>query len=551
MTTAPAGPTGPTTPVAGPPAPKSPTRGRRGLGASSGSGASSVPGGSSARAPLPLRPAALVVALLCALPLVIVVVKAFESGAGDAFALVWRPRVGELLGNTVALVALTGVASTVLGVAAAWLVERTSLPGRSFWRIAFVAPLAVPAFVNSFAWSALVPGLEGLNGAVIVTTLSYFPFVFLPVAALLRSGDRGLEEAARALGLGPWRTFLRVGLAQMRPALLGGVLLVALHLLAEYGALEMLRFPTFTTAILDQFEVAFDSRSGSVLAVVLIALAVTVLTVELLARGRTRHARVGSGTARRAAPASLGRWMPLALGFAGGLTLLAVGVPAWSLGRWLLRSDEALEPANLGPTLWSTLALALAAALVTTVATVPAAWLIARHRTWFAVAVERVTYLAASLPGVVVALALITLTIGFARPLYQTTTVLVLAYVVLFIPRAMVATRAAIAAVPPELGDAARALGDNPVRAFLRVQLPLMLRGTMAGFALVFIAVSTELTATLLLAPTGTQTLATAFWDASASLDYAAAAPYAAALVLLSAPLTYLLLHGKNEEPQT
>ncbi len=523
------------------PDPRSP-RGRRGAGASGGAGS---------RASLPLRAAALVVALLCALPLVVVVVKAFESGVGDAFALVWRPRVGELLGNTVALVALTGLASTVLGVGAAWLVERTSLPGASFWRVAFVAPLAVPAFVNSFAWSALVPGFEGLAGAVIVTTLSYFPFVFLPVAALLRTGDRGLEEAARALGLGPWRTFLRVGLAQMRPALLGGVLLVALHLLAEYGALEMLRFPTFTTAILDQFEVAFDSRSGSVLAVVLIALAVTVLTVELLARGRTRHARIGSGTARRPAPASLGRWTPVALLLAAGLTALAVGVPAWSLGTWLLRSDEAMEPANLGPTLWSTLALALTAAVVTTVATVPAAWLLARHRTWFAVAVERVTYLAASLPGVVVALALITLTIGFARPLYQTTTVLVLAYVVLFIPRAMVGTRAAIAAVPPELGDAARALGDSPVRAFLRVQLPLMLRGTMAGFALVFIAVSTELTATLLLAPTGTQTLATAFWDASASLDYAAAAPYAAALVLLSAPLTYLLLHGKNEETQT
>jgi iron(III) transport system permease protein len=123
--------------------------------------------------------------------------------------------------------------------------------------------------------------------------------------------------------------------------------------------------------------------------------------------------------------------------------------------------------------------------------------------------------------------------------------------VILFIPRAMVATRAAIAAVPPELGDAARTLGDSPIRAFLRVQLPLMLRGTMAGFALVFIAVTTELTATLLLARTGTRTLATGFWDASASLDYASAAPYAAALVVLSAPLTYLLLHGKNEEPLT
>jgi iron(III) transport system permease protein len=531
-------------PAAEPTAPTPPARGRRGVGAS-------APARSGGQASPALRGAALVVALLCALPLVVVVVKALESGAGEALALVWRPRVGELLGNTVALVGLTGAVSTVLGVGTAWLVERTSLPWASFWRVAFVAPLAVPAFVNSFAWSALVPGLEGLAGAVLVTSLSYFPFVFLPVAALLRTGDRGLEEAARALGLGPWRTFLRVGLAQMRPALLGGVLLVALHLLAEYGALEMLRFPTFTTAILDQFEVAFDSRSGSVLAVVLIGLAVTVLTVELLARGRTRYARVGSGTARRAAPAALGRWTPAALVVVGGLTALAVGVPAWSLGRWLLRADEAMEPANLGPTLWTTLALALGAAAVTSLATVPAAWLIARHRTWFAVAVERVTYLAASLPGVVVALALITLTIGLARPLYQTTTVLVLAYVVLFIPRAMVATRAAIAAVPPELGDAARALGDGPVRAFLRVQLPLMLRGTMAGFALVFIAVSTELTATLLLAPTGTQTLATAFWDASASLDYAAAAPYATALVLLSAPLTYLLLHGKNEEPQT
>lgn len=500
---------------------------------------------------LPLRAAALVVALVCALPLVVVVLKAFESGAGDAFALIWRPRIGELLVNTVSLLVLTCVISTVLGVGAAWLVERTALPGTAFWRIALVAPLAVPSFVNSFAWSALVPGFEGLAGAVIVTSLSYFPFVFLPVAALLRTLDQGLEDAARALGHGPWRTFARVGLAQIRPALLGGVLLVALHLLAEYGALEMLRFPTFTTAILDQFQVAFDSRSGSVLAVVLMGIAGTVLTLELLARGRVRHTRVGSGAVRRVTREHLGRATPLALFGLVALTALALGVPAWSLGKWLSRADQASEPANLGPTLWSTLSLGLIAAVVTTVATVPAAWLIARSRSWFAVAVERVTYVAASLPGVVVALALITLTIGFVRPLYQTTTVLVVAYAILFLPRAMVATRAAIAAVPPELGDAARTLGDNPVRAFLRVQLPLMLRGTMAGFALVFIAVTTELTATLLLAPTGTHTLATAFWHASASLDYAAAAPYAAALVVLSAPLTYLLLHGRNEESRT
>jgi iron(III) transport system permease protein len=448
-------------------------------------------------------------------------------------------------------VVLTCTITTVLGVGAAWLVERTALPWVGFWRVALVAPLAVPAFVNSFAWAALVPGLEGLGGAVLITSLSYFPFVFLPVAAILRSLDQGLEEAARALGFGPWRTFARVGLAQVRPAMLGGVLLVGLHLLAEYGALEMLRFPTFTTAILDQYEVAFDSRSGSVLAAVLVGLAVTLLTVEMLARGRMRHARVGGGATRRPDRARLGRTTPLAVLALGALTALALGVPAWSVVRWSARAGEATEPLDLLPTLWGTLVLALLAAAATTLAALPAAWVLARGRSWFAVVVERITYVASSLPGVVVALALITVTIGVTPALYQTSAVLVAAYVILFIPRAMVATRAAVAQAPPELAEAARALGSGPLAAFLRVQLPLTLRGTLAGSALVFIAVTTELTATLLLAPTGTRTLATAFWDASAALDYAAAAPYAAVMVLLSAPLTYLLLHGTSEERPT
>ncbi len=508
--------------------------------------------GRSARGAAPLAATALLVALVCVLPVVVVVLKAFGAGPSEALALLWRPRVGELLSNTVWLVLLTGTITGVVGVGSAWLVERTVLPGAAFWRVALVAPLAVPAFVNSFAWSSLLPGLEGRTGAVLVTSLSYFPFVFLPVAAVLRGIDQGLEDAARSLGLGPWRTFTRVVLAQIRPAILGGLLLVCLHLLAEFGALAMLRYPTFTTAILDQFEVAFDNTSGSLLAVVLISLALTLLTVELLLRGTTRQARVGGGTARRAVPARLGRATPLALLGLGTLTALALGVPAVALIRWLTSAgDASVASSALLPTLLGTLWLGFAAATLTIVAAFPVAWYLARGRTWLAVAIERTTYVASSLPGIVVALALVTLTISYARPLYQTSTVLIVVYSILFIPRAMVTIRASIAQAPPELAEAARVLGDGPVRTFLRVQLPLTLRGTLAGFAFVFIAVTTELTATLILAPTGTQTLATAFWSASASLDYAGAAPYAAAMVLLSAPLTFLLLNTKREEPQT
>ncbi|WP_270887721.1 ABC transporter permease [Pedococcus sp. 5OH_020] len=510
------------------------------------------PRGASGATPAPVVAASLAVAALCVLPLLVVVLKAFEVGPAQAFDLLWRPRVGELLRNTASLVLVTVSLTTVLGVCAAWLVERTSLPGARYWRVLMVCPLAVPAFVNSYAWVTVRPDLEGLGGSVLVTTLSYFPFVFLPVAAVLRGLDQGLEDSARSLGLSPWAAFFRAVLPQLRPAALGGMLLVALHLLSEFGVLAMLRFNTFTTAILEQFQVAFSNSAGSLLAVVLIALCLALLTVESLLRGTLRHARLGRGAARRALSAPLGRWTVPALVFMTALTVLALGVPLGSLVYWFSaggQSESGFDPAELAATVWGTLRLATSAGLVSVAAAFPVAWLIARRRSWLSVLVERATYVASSLPGVVIALALVTLSVRYARPVYQTSVVTVAAYTILFIPLAMVTIRAAMAHAPEELIEAARALGDGPLRAFLRVMVPLTAPGALAGFAMVFIATATELTATLLLAPTGTQTLATAFWSASESIDYAGAAPYAATMVLVSAPLTYLLLRRAEEEP--
>ena len=178
----------------------------------------------------------------------------------------------------------------VLGVGAAWLVERTDLPGRAFWRPLFVAPLAVPAFVNSYAWVSVIPSLHGLWAGVLVATLSYFPFVYLPVAATLRRLDPAVEESARALGSDSAGVFFRVVLPQLRLAILGGGLLIGVHLLAEYGAFAMLRFDTFTIAIFEQFQATFDGAAGSTLAGVLVLLCLVLLVAEALARG-TRTVR--------------------------------------------------------------------------------------------------------------------------------------------------------------------------------------------------------------------------------------------------------------------
>lgn len=506
---------------------------------------------SPARRPLPrLRLlAAVAVAGLTLVPLVHVVVYAVSVGPAEAGRLLLRPRVGELLGNTIALVVVGCLASATIGTATAWLVERTTLPGRSVWTALMVAPLAVPAFVNSYGWVSLTSAVEGFGGAVLITTLSYFPLVYLPVAAVLRTMDPAFEDMSRALGNGPWRTFGRVVLPQLRPALLGGTLLVGLHLLAEFGALQALRFPTFTTAIYDTFQSTFNGPAATMLAGVLVLGCLLLLIGELRLAGQARLARVGGGTARAAAPHRLGAWtLPAALGLAA-LAVLALGVPLGSLSYWIAVGSSTAFPFGLLATATATtVGLGLAGAAVTCLLALPVAWLSVRHPGWVSRLVERSTYIAGSLPGIVVALSLVVLAIGLVPAVYQTTGLLVLAYAVLFMPRAMVSLRATLIQVPPELDESARALGARPGAVLRRVTLPLVARGLGAGAALVFLAVVTELTATLLLAPIGTATLATEFWSHSSSLAYGAAAPYAVLMIVISAPAAWLLTRQSRRE---
>jgi iron(III) transport system permease protein len=451
--------------------------------------------------------------------------------------------MGELLSNTARLIGAAVPLSALIGVGAAWLIARTDLPGRRAWHLLLVAPLAVPAYVNSFGWVTwLGERVEGFAGAVAIVTLSYFPLVYLPVAAALRGLDLALEENARALGHGPVRTFLRVTLPQLRPALCGGLLLVALHLLAEFGALELLRFPTFTVAIYESYQSTFNGPAATSLAGVLVVCCLTFLLLEVLLRGRGRYARIGAGVTRLATPVRLGRATPLALLALAALLILALGVPLVSLGRWLVTSRTTAFPlAELATVTVRSLGLGLLGALVTVALALPVAWIAVRRRGIPATLIERSTYLGHTLPGIVVALALVTVAIRYARPIYQTTGLLLLAYAILFLPLAVVGIRAALEQVPPALDEAARALGARPLAVFWRVILPLLARGLGAGGTLVFLAILTELTATLLLAPTGTVTLASRFWSRTNDIAYGAAAPYALLMIILSAPTTLLL----------
>ena len=494
-----------------------------------------------------LLAAAFLPVLLVLVPLGVTVVKAFNLGAEEAARLLFRPLVGELLLHTLAIAVAAAATSALIGTAAAWFVERTHLPGRRVWAVLAAVPLAVPAFITSYAWVSLSASLQDFAGALLVVTSAYYPLVYLPVAAALRGMDPAVEETARSLGCSPAASFFRVVLPQLRPALFGGMLLVTLDVLAEFGAFSLLRFRTFTTQIYAEYRTGFNGAGASLLSAVLIFLCLICLVAELKVRGGARYGRLGRGTRRTIARHELGgAKLPVLAGFLL-LIALTLGLPLGMILFWLTQHGGAAStPVAPAPLLLlaataHSLGLGLAGAALTTLIALPLGFLATRHRGPLVTFLERAAYLAQGVPGIVIALAIVSLTVHALRPLYQTTALLLFAYAILFLPLALVSVRSALIQAQPNLEDAGRALGLGRLAVIHRVVLPLAAPGLGAAGAMVFISVVTELTTTLLLAPIGTRTLATQVWADTSTLAFAAAAPFAGLLVLISLASSWLL----------
>ncbi|WP_038362271.1 iron ABC transporter permease [Bosea sp. 117] len=502
----------------------------------------------SSRAPGPMRRppawllvAALVPVALAALPLLYVVSRGTEAGLTAMWDALARPRTGFLLANTLGLAIGVTLASTLIGTACAWVIERTDLPGRRWWRTLVCLPLAVPAFVSSYAWASLGPGFQGLGGAILILTLSHFPLIYLPAAAALRRMDTRLEDVARSLGETAPATFRRVVLPQLRPALGGGALLVLSHMLAEFGALSLLRVQTFTTAIFQEYELQFNSANAALLSGVLMALCLPVALGEARLRGRHRLARTDRRSRRQPPLARLGRAMPLVQAGLGLLTAAALGVPLAMLAYWLrVGFSIGAGTGDLPAAIAGSLELSIGGAVLTTLLALPLVLLVVRYRSAAASLAERLPYVVHGLPGLVVALALIYASIRWVPALYQSAALVLIAYAILFLPLAQSGLRAAAELVPPELEQAARTLGRGPLAAFAAVTLPALAPGIGAAMALIVLELMRELTATLLLAPAGVTTLATEVWSYTNDGSYAAAAPFAALLVLVSGVPVYV-----------
>lgn len=448
-------------------------------------------------------------------------------------------RAGELdilatVARVFVLATTTTILAGVMGVGLAWLTVRSDLPGRHFIRWLAALPLAIPPYIGAIVYQILfapmgvvnlalarlldvspgsqVVSIYGVAGAAWVLSLFVFPYIFLLVAAGLERMNSSLEEVARATGMSRWAVFFKVTLPMLRPALVGGGLMVFLYAWADFGVVSLLRVRTLTTIVYDYVQGTMDWTIPSSLSLFLTLITLAVLAIQLRILGHGTYAQV-MGASRPAPPVPVGRWRIPAMAFGFVILLCALGVPMGVLVYQASRlSASAAWPfiAQQVPYIANSLLTAATGASVAIVLALVIGWLQARRR--LGRGVSTLFQIGYAIPGTVLGLGMV----GFfqvAVPwLYGSPAVLVAGYLVLFVTPALQAVSAALAQISSSLEDAARGLGRGPLATFWEVTLPLVRPGLVGAWVLVFILCMRELAATLILRPPGFDTLPVRIW---------------------------------------
>ena len=504
---------------------------------------------------------ALATALVANLPLVYLFVRASSHGASSYVATIWTRQTLDLLLRTLSLTGGVIVAVLAIALPMAWLVVRTDLPGRRIWAVLGALPLVFPSYIAAFClvavlgprgylqgWletlgvGALPPWIYGYSGALLVLSLLTYPYPYLLLVAALRELNPAFEEGSRSLGAGRWSTFLRVIMPNLRSAIMGGALLAALYTLSDFGGVSIVRYNTFTLSIYNAYRALFDRSVAAGLSTVLVILTLGLVALEAALVRRVRPSR--SRPARPADPVPLGRWKWPALGALSVVALLSLAIPLGVTVYWGLRAIVVGNP--LGEAWRAALnsaGVSAGAACVAVALALPVTYWAARSSGRLSGVVERLCHSGFALPGIVIGLAFVFFSTRLLRPVYQSVTLLLVAYVVRFLPQALAAARASLAALAPVFEEAARSLGRGPWSVFQSVVVPVIRPGLLAGGGLVFLTAMKELPATLLLRPTGFETLATRIWTSAAEGIYSQAAIPSLLLLAVSAlPLYWLVI---------
>ena len=526
---------------------------------------------------------ALPIALLTIVPLLAVVGMAVTPQP-DIWLHLWNYVLPRVLGNTLLLMLLVGVAVLIVAVPLAWLTAMCDFPGRRFFAWALVLPLAIPAYVLAFVQMGIFeyagpvqsfvrdvmgnsrwfPDIRGsLWGLVMVLVMAFYPYVYLMArSAFLTQGHRSME-AAQALGYSPVAAFFKVALPLARPWIGAGLALVLMEVLADFGAIAVFNFDTFSTAVYKSWFDLHNIGAAAQLAAILVLVVLLLVAAEQRSRNAKRF-HVSNPQQHRAVLQGGMRWLAFGfclLVFAASFAIPMVQMVAWVLSIW----REQLNSDYWGYA-WNTLYLALLTAVITTVLALLLSWIRRRHGDAKTAWVIRLAVLGYAMPGVVLAVGVfipIAWLDAWLMALLEPFGIqalgiikgslagMLLALAARFLAVAYHSTDAAMQRITRSQEEACASLGLGPWQTLRRLHLPLLRTGLLSAFLMVVVDVMKEMPITLMLRQFGWDTLAVRVFQLTSESMWEEAALPALAIVLVGLVPVILLVLQTEKKPSS
>jgi iron(III) transport system permease protein len=477
--------------------------------------------------------------------------------------------LADLLLNTVVLAAGVLCGTLILGVSTAWLTGVCDFPGRKIFTWALLLPLAMPTYVLAFVFLGLLdftgpvqtllrswypasrvwfPNVRSAGGIIIVMSMALYPYVYLLARGAFKTQGKRAMEAAQSLGWSRTSAFFKVALPMARPWIAGGLLLVLMEALADFGAVSIFNFDTFTTAIYKAWFGFFSLPAAAQLSSILVLIVFIVIAIEQKARKKMQFAQSGrsSGEFDRIELRGWKKWM--ATFFAFSVLLIAFVIPFLQLLIWSVEIfNEEFNFRYLG-FLGRSLFFALLACASVVFCSILLAYANRQHKDKFTQFCLRISTLGYALPGTVLAVGIvIAITsvdrqlVNILKPLfgYQsgsliqgTIITVVAAYLVRFMAAGYNSINSAMYRITGSLDEVSISLGVKGVSLLRKVHIPILKTGILTAAMLVFVDVMKEMPITLMARPFGWDTLAVKIFELTSEGEWERAALPAVALVL-------------------
>ncbi len=486
---------------------------------------------------------AILIVLFIATPILTIIFHIFQ-GPGETMQHLARTVLSDYIFNTLFLMAGVGILSLIIGLSTAWLITTCNFPGRSYFEWALILPLAVPTYIIAFTYAGIFDyagpfqnlfSLFGLTaprinimslwGVVFIMSFVLYPYVYVIARASFTNQSKTILESSRILGAGAFRSFFSVALPVIRPAVVGGVSLVLMEVLNDYGAVKYYGISTFTTGIFRAWLSLGDFNAAIYLSTILMLFVLVLIIIERVQRGKARFDEGGTinRPIRRYKLSKVQKTscfivcsIPLIFGFL---------VPLMQLLTWSYQTAHKIINVQFFELVVNSFTVALTAALFCVLVAIVLIYAVKLNQKILIRGLAKISILGYSIPGAVIAVGVMIpllfidkslistlerITGGtFGLILSGTTFALIFAYVVRFLAVGYNPIDSGFKKVCNNLDEASRSLGISPLKTLLKIDLPLIKSTIFSGALLVFVDVLKELPLTLILRPFNFDTLAT------------------------------------------